>query len=516
MDRKLSELSNSSQQKLGPILTTKLGDISSFDVDAIPIVIQFVDKATAQQKYSRLKSASERSTKEALAVDSQQLEEKSKLRSRSIFKTSSLVGKPHPNENHIRNLNLVDIYDVFGMQDLRIQDNATIGTTEVRNLKLVGGISTWLPHYKILDLLNPSHPTFDDIKILEYDFNVQSFMELTESHLGVPSLWSRDPNLTGEGIVIGILDTGIAATKSADGKITASHPDFDGRILDIKDFTGSDPDLTLTDATSHCTHIVGSICGSGKASNGRYKGIAPDAKVCIGKVLSGKADNLQSIVIDGIQWAIDSHVDIISLSLGSFQYNTGKDLLCQAVNAAVDSGIVVCAAAGNFGPYTIGTPGSAEKVLTVGSVNLVDELSEWSSTAPVPSSYTYTKPDILAPGEEIISALAPGFKYQYKSAHRDRPPSKPSLPADLQDYYTFLSGTSMSTPIVAGIVTLMLDAHNKAYGSQKQKSIELVDKIKSALTSTAKDIGHPPDQEGHGVILPSKALAALLLQKDLL
>jgi subtilisin family serine protease len=522
------ELREQSKGKLGPMLTVKLSsnEIRGLAEEEIPVIIQFEDKATANKTFNQLQSASERSTMETRAMALESLVERPVSKPRSIFRAASLVdAEPHPNENQIRFLSLSDFSTIFEIEtainaietipgplkQLEI-DSSNRGVTTARNLKSVESISVFLPQSTVLALSSRNNPKSDDIKVIDLDFEVKTFMEQTESYLGVPSLWNREPKLTGEGIVVGVLDTGIAATQPSGGTIAAAHPDFEGRILGIKDFTGSDRNGTLTDSTSHGTHVMGSICGSGKASNGKYKGIAPGAKAYVGKVLTvnaqGEGTGLESWIIDGIQWAIDSHVDVINMSLGASQPNTGADLLCQAANAAADNGIVVCVAAGNSGPRSIGTPGAAERVLTVGSINLQEKLSGFSSTGPV-EGVSYHKPDILAPGEDIISTLAPGFKYFYSHFGS----SKPSLPPELQGFYTFKSGTSMATPTVSGIVALILNAYDEANGNQRQRSKELVAKIKEAIMSNAKDMGLGPDEEGRGIVQPAKAIAALISSK---
>ncbi len=516
-------LREQSRGKLDPMLTQKLfsNEIQGLAAEEIPVIIQFEDKATADKTFSQLQSASARSSTEARAMASEMSSDGPVSKPRSIFKAASLANaEPHPNENQIRVLSLNDFSNVFEIETAinametpkstkeTDRSSSKRGVTEARNLKTVEGISVFLPHSTVLALSSPINPKSDDIKMIHLDFEVKAFMEQSEAYLGVPSIWNGDSKLTGEGIVVGVLDTGIAATQSSGGTIAAAHPDFEGRILGIKDFTGSDPKGTLTDSTSHGTHVIGSICGSGKASNGRFRGIAPDAKAYAGKVLTvnaqGEGTGLESWIIDGIQWAIESKVDIINMSLGGSQPNTGQDLLCQASNAAADNGIVVCVAAGNSGPNSVGTPGAAERVLTVGSINLQEKLSVFSSTGPVQASYH--KPDILAPGEDIISTLAPGFQYYYPHFGS----SKPNLPPELQGFYTFKSGTSMATPEMAGIVALLLNAYDKANGNQKQRSKELVARIKQAITSTAKDIGLGPDEQGRGIAQPAKAIAALI------
>jgi hypothetical protein len=518
---RLSELQETGRDKVGSMLAEKLFQtgIRGLALQEIPVTITFEDKNSASKTFNQLQSMSKSPSGRSQLIASEMLAEGPVRKPISMLRSTSLEGvEPHPNENLIRGLSLNDFSEVFGIgetigamslpESIKAMDKrvSSSGTTEARNLSIVNSISVWLPYSTALGLIHQKNPKSDEIKKVDLDFEVKALMERTESHLGVPALWNASPKSTGEDIVVGVLDTGIFATETPNG-ITETHPDFEGKILGIMDFTGSDPKGTLTDSTSHCTHVVGSICGSGRASNGRFKGMAPDAKAYVGKVLkvdaNGEGTGLESWIIDAIQWAVKSNVDIINLSLGGPQPNDGLDLLSRAVNSACDEGVIVCVAAGNWGPKTIGTPGSAERAITVGSVSLEDRLSDFSSTGPISASYK--KPDVLAPGEDIISTLARGFKYFYPRFGS----SKPSLDPELQNSYTFKTGTSMATPIVAGGVALLLDAYFKKYGTGDRRSKGLVLKVRDALINTAKDIGMSPDEQGHGVIQLSNAIAKL-------
>jgi|GEM_PF-341287 len=517
-----SELQEKSGDKVGSLLAEKLFQtgIRGLALQEIPVTITFEDKNNASKTFNQLQSMSKSPSRRSQLTASEVLTEGPVRRPMSLLRSTSIEGvEPHPNENMIRGLSLNDFSEVFGIgetieamglpESVRAIDKSvsSLGTTEARNLSFVDSISVWLPYSTALGLINPNNPKSDDIKKVDLDFEVKALMEQTESHLGVPALWNGSPKYTGEDIVVGVLDTGIFATETPNG-IIETHPDFEGKILGIMDFTGSDPKGTLSDSTSHGTHVAGSICGSGKASNSRFRGMAPDAKAYVGKVLkvdaNGEGTGLESWIVDAIQWAVKSKVDVINLSLGGPQPNDGLDLLSRAVNNACDEGVVVCVAAGNWGPNTIGTPGSAERAITVGSVNLNDKLSDFSSTGPIKAGYK--KPDLLAPGEDIISALARGFKYFYPRFGS----SKQSLPQELQNFYTFKTGTSMATPTVVGAVALLLDAYFKKNGQNERRSKDLVIKVREALINTAKDIGKSPDEQGHGVIQISSALSTLI------
>ncbi|RXT08824.1 S8 family peptidase [Ammoniphilus sp. CFH 90114] len=256
--------------------------------------------------------------------------------------------------------------------------------------------------------------------------------------------------LTGKGVTIAVIDTGIHP-----------HPDLEGRIVDFVDLvgTGTNP----YDDNGHGTHCAGDAAGNGAASGGNYAGPAPDAYVIGVKVLDKLGSGSLSTVMDGVQWCIDYNnnpntthkINIISMSLGSAPDRPAKDdPMVQMVEAAWREGIVVLVAAGNDGPSegTISSPGNSPVVITVGAMDDRntpsrddDDVASFSSRGPTPFD-NHPKPDILAPGVNIISLRAPNSyldKLQ-KASRRE------------QNYFE-LSGTSMATPICAGAAAQLLE-----------------------------------------------------------
>jgi serine protease AprX len=166
-------------------------------------------------------------------------------------------------------------------------------------------------------------------------------------------------------------------------------------------------------------------------------------------------------VMQGVDWCIQynrnnptNKIDIISMSLGSTAQtyaNENEDPMVRIVEEAWSAGIAVCVAAGNEGPEstTIASPGISDQVITVGALDDKntsetrndDEVASFSSRGP--TIYGVTKPDILAPGVNIVSLRSPN-SYLDKLQKSNR----------VGDDYFVLSGTSMATPICAGIVAL--------------------------------------------------------------
>lgn len=295
----------------------------------------------------------------------------------------------------------------------------------------------------------------DVVRIYE-DLPVHAFLDSALPKVQVPLLW--DLPLTGEGVSIAIVDTGL----------DSAHPDFEGRIADVVDLTGEG----LGDGNGHGTHCAGIAAGSGAASGRRYRGVAPAATLYSAKVLKASGDGMMSDVMAGIEWAQSQGARVISLSLGNTGPSDGNDLLSITCDAAVEQGCVVVVAAGNDGPLarTIGSPGASRRAITVGASNDQDAIANFSSRGP--TSDGRQKPDLVAPGVEIIAARAKGT----------------SIGPAVNEWYASASGTSMATPLVAGVVTLLLQADPALTPAE----------IKQRLQESAIDLGQGPYVQGRG------------------
>jgi subtilisin family serine protease len=261
---------------------------------------------------------------------------------------------------------------------------------------------------------------------------------------------------TGEYMKIGIIDTGIDPT----------HPDVGGpRIVAAQDFTD---DGTVDDLHGHGTHVAAIAAGSAAAStsatdpNGKFKGVAWGASLINAKVLNRYGWGYWSWVIAGIEWSVEQGADVINLSIGD-GWTDGNDPPALAVDAAVDAGVVACVAAGNSGGvpwhyFTVETPGSARKAITVGAIDKSGNLAWFSSRGPVTGGEIRLKPDVVAPGVSVYSAHATNSPSEY--AMPNPPPLPQNGPPNYPPYYTWgWSGTSMATPHVAGLSALVLQAH---------------------------------------------------------
>lgn len=271
------------------------------------------------------------------------------------------------------------------------------------------------------------------------DLPVHSWLDEAVPLISVPRVWQSE--FTGRGVKVAILDTGI------DGE----HPDFAGRISAWRDFVAPDgPDAAKPrDPNGHGTHVAGIVGGSGMASEGRFRGVAPDVELIIARVLDEAGNGRTSTVMAGVEWAVEQGAQVINISLGGPPFpSDGTDALSYLCNAAVDQGVVVCAAAGNLGPsgHTVGSPGAAAKVITVGAcegdpATESDSIARFSSRGPTGDGRA--KPDLVFPGVGIVSARSGGT----------------ALGEVLDAHYTGLSGTSQATPLATGTVALVLEAN---------------------------------------------------------
>lgn len=305
------------------------------------------------------------------------------------------------------------------------------------------------------------------VQMIWYDEPVYAMLDSSLRAIGIPTLWAK--GYEGAGVKIAILDTGI----------DPQHPDVANRVLAMADLTDeSDP----TDRNGHGTHVASIAAGSGAASNGQYIGVAPKAKLLIGKVLRADGSGRMSMVIAGIEWAVNQGAQVINLSLGARGSSDGNDPTSLMVDRAVEAAdTVVVVAAGNEGPAekTIGAPAAARQAITVGAVEDNGQIADFSSRGPTLDSRV--KPDLVLTGVSITAARATGT----------------TLGQPVNERYTTMRGTSMAAPHVTGVVALMLGA-NPALNPAS---------IKSILMSSTRSLNLPPNAQGNGMLDPTRALA---------
>jgi len=353
-----------------------------------------------------------------------------------------------------------------------------ITSNEAKEIEKIKGVKKVYPNYLVNITLTDSIPLINADDVWQLDVQ------------GNNCAISGQQCLTGNGITIGIIDTGVDYTHEDLGRCLGTNC----KVVGGYDFVNNDEDPM--DDMGHGTH-----CAAIAAGNGVLKGVAPDAKIYAYKVLDAGGSGKNSDLISAIERVVDpnqdgdfsDHLDIISLSLGG--YGNPDDPVSQAIDNAVNSGVVAVIAAGNSGPgeNTIGSPGTARKAITVGAVDKFNQIASFSSRGPVVwldaewKEKSIIKPDVVAPGVSICAAQSSNKPWDDKKC--------------LDDNHVAISGTSMATPHVAGAVALL-----------KQKNPDWTpEEIKMALKGTAVDLGLDIQKQGYGRIDILKAVQLVAL-----
>ncbi|PIQ76538.1 hypothetical protein COU78_02415 [Candidatus Peregrinibacteria bacterium CG10_big_fil_rev_8_21_14_0_10_49_24] len=284
----------------------------------------------------------------------------------------------------------------------------------------------------------------------------------TATYISAPSVWSGEYGTTGKGIRVAVLDTGIEA----------GHPELAGKIFASQNFTNDSDE----DVLGHGTHVAGIIAGEGVASveGTTAHGVAPDVVLYSAKVCGDTGWCLEGDILAGMEWAVASRVQVANMSFGggAFGDNCDGDTLANKVNWMTTQGVSVVAAAGNNNDG-VGTPACASKAIAVGAIDSTGTRAPWSSFGPAL--------DLMAPGISVLSSfscIAAG-----------------TCPAAA---YGRMSGTSMSSPHVAGVVALLLQKYPILNSSQ----------IFEILSQSAVDLG-PELQDQYYGFGKVDALAAL-------
>ncbi len=295
-------------------------------------------------------------------------------------------------------------------------------------------------------------------------------MNISKEILGVERL----PYL-GSGIGVAFIDTGIFP-----------HCDFligRERVVCFKDFINSRKNMY--DDNGHGTFVAGVCSGSGVLSKFKYSGVAPKSNIFSLKALDGNGEASANKILDAMEWVYDNHkkegIGVVCMSFGSEPLGHNDPIMLGA-EALWKDGVVVVAAAGNSGPefQTIKSPGVSSAIITVGGIddNRFDdssfdkssfEMADFSSRGP---AFRKIKPDLVAPSVDIVSC----------GTTKD---------------YTILSGTSVATPMIAGLSCLLLEKHNGASPNE----------IKSMLLRSCQPLGFDKNFEGFGLPNMTNVLA---------
>jgi serine protease AprX len=317
----------------------------------------------------------------------------------------------------------------------------------------------------------------DAVDHLSGDVRLRSSVDaVTAETIGADQVWTGTDDVrpvSGRGVTVAVIDSGI----------NAKHNALRGRVLLTRDFTGGDG----VDRFGHGTHVAAIIAGqTGRTAETReYRGIAPGAYLLNLRVLGDDGSGLASDVIEAIDWTIEHrrefNVRIINLSLGAPVMQPYRDdPLCEAVERAYRAGIVVVAAAGNYGRTAdgkdvygaIASPGNSPFAITVGAIDTHetaqrsdDTLAPYSSKGPTRYDLVM-KPDVSAPGTRIVSAESAGgyLSVTYPARH---------VVGSGNNAYMQLSGTSMAAGVVSGAAALVLDARGQLTPRDTRAALQL-------------------------------------------
>ncbi|MEU4383645.1 S8 family serine peptidase [Promicromonospora sp. NPDC023805] len=357
------------------------------------------------------------------------------------------------------------------------QNWAASGITPDRKLESVDAVADVLPKGRAAKLLGALAPSdtgasakkagSGSVGYVWLDQPVRASDADSSPQIGAPEAW--EAGFTGAGVTVAVLDSGIDAT----------HPDLDEVVVGERDFSGKG---NVVDGDGHGTHVASILAGSGDASDGVNRGVAPDADLLVGKVLDDDGYGELSGVIEGMEWAAAEGADVVNLSLGSLYFDVPSPDAVAVDQLTEQYGTLFVVAAGNdgdMGEGTVGSPGIAEKALTVGAVDDADDVTVYSSRGG--SAAGLLKPDVVAPGDGIVAARAAG-----------------TTEGDVvDDLHVALSGTSMATPHVAGAAAVLKQARPDLSATA----------LKSALMGSAVSTGADVWAEGAGRITVPGAIA---------
>jgi len=271
----------------------------------------------------------------------------------------------------------------------------------------------------------------------------------------------------GEGVGVAFIDTGLAP-----------HGDFlvgRDRVKMFKDFVNDKK--CMYDDNGHGTFVCGVCSGGGVLSRCKFSGVAPKSDIFALKALNDKGEAAANKILDAMEWVYENHkknnINVVCMSFGSEPLGANDPIMLGA-EALWKDGVVVVAAAGNSGPefQTIKSPGISSKIITVGGIddNRYDdnsfnskyfEIAQFSSRGP---AFRKVKPDVVAPSVDIVSC-------------------------GVKEFYTTLSGTSVATPMVAGLSCLLIEKY-KEYTPEQ---------IKTVLLSSCRPLGFEMNLEGYGL-----------------
>ncbi|MFF2331332.1 MULTISPECIES: S8 family serine peptidase [unclassified Streptomyces] len=383
-----------------------------------------------------------------------------------LFDVDRLI-KDGYDDAHSDALPVIVTYGGAGTLARRAAEPVPEGATRTRSLPVVGGSALDVGKKNAAEvwkeLTEPKARAATAVERIWLDGKVSTTAALpspTVPLTGATQAWKK--GYDGKGVKVAVLDTGY----------DADHPDLAGRVSVAQNFTTS---ASSDDKQGHGTHTLATVGGSGAASDGTYAGEAPAADLMVGKVLDDSGSGLDSWIIAGMQWAVDNGAQVVSMSLGH-DGGTCEGPSVDAVQELSDRALFVIAAGNSGRTETVSAPGCAPAALTVGAIDREDATASFSSRGPAVGTHR-AKPDIAAPGVDVVSARAGGSG---------------------TFAYTTMSGTSMATPHVAGAAAILAQRHPDWTPAQ----------LKTGLVSSVKPSDAPVLDQGAGPMDVNRAVDA--------
>ncbi|UHA76169.1 S8 family serine peptidase [Paenibacillus sp. 481] len=355
-----------------------------------------------------------------------------------------------------------DTYIITVFKGSATSITSTLNTQATTNIKVIGdSIEAKLTTEQLQQLLQHEDVLFIEPKLI-YDAD-NDFVTGQLKASSPNGLWSR--GLTGTGQVVGVADSGLDT-----GNEATLHRDFTGKLHTTPIDYGGDNDWS--DPNGHGTHVAGTVLGIGTESNGKYKGVAHGAKLVFQSLQCADGNgfcytDIRDIFRDAQQAGASIHTNSWSGRVNEYNSNAVKTDEFLAQNKS----FTILFSAGNRGPAndTVNTPSGAKNVLTVGNLLKSNPNTIRSSSSRGNTSDGRIKPDVVATGSDIISA---------RSSVSSNTPSP-------NEFYTRKSGTSMSTPAVAGAATLVRQFYTTNKNITPSSAL-----IKGTLINGAQDVGY--------------------------
>lgn len=322
-------------------------------------------------------------------------------------------------------------------------------------LPFISGFALTCDTHDIMKIAN-----LNCVKFISSDTKVSSLIYNSKKFLGVDEIYEKVIKDGSHSVVV--IDTGVYP-----------HVDFclgKNRIIKFVDLINYKD--KIYDDNGHGTFVTGILSGSGKA--GKYSGIDKMCNIIVIKALDSDGETTSAKILQAMQWVMENkqkyNIKVVCMSFGSM-VGDRNDPLIYGAEVLWNSGVCLISAGGNSGPEpsTIMSPGASKKIITVGSLDdlrLGLRVADFSSRGPI---FNYYKPDLLVPGVDIISTSV------FSESHK---------------FYTHMTGTSVSTPMVAGVASLLYSI-NPNYTP---------DQIKYMLISSCIKITGDKNSEGFGYL----------------